>query len=103
MAQINDLKSGIECGNLEWGVYYNSLNFFRWFEFDLYQTQISKMNNQVKFVSSGGKIAEKAKAFSNLKDIMVMCCYNHKGGNTISVKHKCLRYHDYKNILNQEQ
>jgi hypothetical protein len=58
----------------------------------------------VKFVSTGGKIAEKANAFSNLKDNTVTYSYNYKSGNTVLVKHEntynetSLKYHNCKNI-----
>lgn len=101
-AQSIRLESNIECGNLGWDIYHRTLKRFRWFEFVLTQTQISKVYDQATFVSTGGKIAEKATAFGSVKGNMVMYFYNHKSGNTIPVKCKSIRYHGYKNILNQE-
>ena len=101
-AQSIRLESNIECGNLGWGIYHRTLKRFRWFEFVLTQTQISKVYDQATFVSTGGKIAEKATAFGSVKGNMVMYFYNHKSGNTIPVKCKSIRYNGYKNILNQE-
>ena len=104
MARLSESEFSIECGNLGWDCYRCSLKRYNWYELLIPHTQMIKVNNWVKFVSTGGKIAEKANAFSNLKDNTVTYSYNYKSGNTVLVKHDntynetSLKYHNYKNI-----
>ena len=97
-ARFSLSESKRENGNLEWGFRLHNLNVTEWYWNKEYNTQTIKVNNWVKFVSTGGKIAKQAKAFSNFWDNVVKYFYIDKSGNMILAKPIGLRYHRYKNF-----